>query len=210
MAYKNRLKNFVKTIGTSLDNKSRYYKLSHVTESILLEDKSGEELNSYIEDNYLIKESVNIGEVTNDLIMFKSCRDNIKADIENTNRILDSIRTFTIAFITTIVTLCVSINRHRLILKQIEFIISNAFVFYIIARLLISEFKIKRNSKFNNLKVINSIIYILENIKEDIYANPIEVYECRNSEVEVVNSIREKTEPRRYSIKVTEILENKK
>lgn len=210
MAYKNRLKNFVKTVETSLDNKSRYYKLSHVTESILLEEKSWEELNSYIEDNYLSEDLVNIGEVINDLIMFKSCRDNIKADIENTNRILDSIRTFTIAFITTIVTIFVSLYKQPLILKQMEIIIWNAFVFYIIVRLLISEFKIKKNVKFNNLKAMNSIIYILENMKEDIFANPIEEYERRDFEVEVDNLNGQVSKSRKYFIKVTESLENKK
>lgn len=62
-----------------------------------------------------------------------------------------------------------------------------------------------KRSESSKLKIINNAIYILEAIKDE---DMVEIPETRVFEVEVDNLVDQPSEPRKYSVKVKESLED--
>lgn len=228
MAYKNTLKGYLKFEETNeernwflkkFDIQGRYYHLSHS-----LKDKDDpqamdiKEIKEYIEDNYVNADFVNKHELINDLNIFKSLCEVLQ--------IKDKKDGFLMNFISLLITIIsiasavavgfLSVNKDVVKLKfcnankfymiNMDFVINNikillgAAAFYIILYFL----RVSKRSGLNKLKTINHVIFTLEAIKENLVEVPVTRFE-----VVVDNLIGEISEPRKYSVNVSEILEDK-
>lgn len=198
MKYKSDLKKNLQTI--KLVRKNISYNLSFNKVKDLKKFKRLEIL-KYINDYYINEKELKKEDLMNDLIAFKTYKDELELIVENQNVFFS-----VLALLLALLAIATSLKSERLSdgIALVIFIILLVLIGLIFGAYLI--FRENKESDFNKLKVVNNAIHILEDIKEDM----VEVPETWNIDVEVVNSIGEKTGSRKYSIKVTESLENKK
>lgn len=198
MKYKSDLKKNLQTI--KLVRKNISYNLSFNKVKDLKKFKRLEIL-KYINDYYINEEELKKEDLMNDLIAFKTYKDELELIVENQNVFFS-----VLALLLALLAIATSLKSERLSDGK-------AFVIFIILLVLIGLifgayliFRENKESDFNKSKVVNNAIHILETIKE----NMVEVPQTWNFDVEVDNLIGQVSKSRKYSIKVTESLENKK
>ena len=186
---------------------------------------SKKEIEDYI-DNYYIKEE-NIGEedLISDLITCKSYKEKLELSFKLDGLVLSCLAIFTsiIAIMMSVILTVADTN--------IELSISGSDITGNIISLAAGTKTISDGSKFlvcfipvifiilikwigeaiptNKINSLNNAIYILESIKEDIEKNPIEIPDTKKFDIEIDNLEDQSSEPRKYSINVNEILEDK-
>lgn len=191
MAYKSDLKKNLRSL--KLVDKNISYNLSFNNVKDLKKFKRLEIL-EYINDYYINEKEFKKEELINDLIAFKTYKDDLKLIVENQS-VFFSVLTLLLALLAIATSL------------ESEHIPDGiALAIFIILLVLIAlifgtymNLRENKESDFNKLKVVNNAIHILEAIKEDMVEVP-EIFD-----VEVKNLNGEKAEPRRYSVKVRKV-----
>lgn len=157
-----------------------------------------EDMEDYLKSNYLGKEFIKKDKIINDLVIFKTLRDELEISIRNNNIFSE--------FISSIITVFIAIATSDYA-KEEGFLKSAIIIFlgytFIKYAMLIVITGNKSDSK--KLVCVNKIIYTLESIKDNL----VEVPETKKFEVEVDNVVDQVSEPRKYSVKVKESLEDK-
>lgn len=226
MAYKNTLKGSIKKVLFEKNKKNRKYQLSYEIE--INENKkttnnpiemSFEDFYKYAEDYYVDNYYIYRGDIENDLVVFKTYREDMEISIAKDSFLLNCISVLIAIFAIIAV---MNTNKNSIIIGKLEksgffkaclreietnngfFIVAGFFTLATI--LLIGFLLLTRNAKYyypNRIKSVNNVIFTLEAISENVVKVP-DPKEC-NLEV----SIAEKgTPPRVYSVNVNEILED--
>lgn len=188
---------------SKLSANSSTFKLSYGSNRDLKKKKVNE-IEEYIEYNYTETNCFELDKLINDLNAFKAYRDNLYLNIQFESNLL-TLASLIIAFLTaTLMPKNISVERTVSILKIILYIITG-IVIYVYLKYF------ERLSCFKSIKidVVNNGIYILESIRDDIYNNPIQVPKTREFDIEVDNVVGQVSEPRNYSVKVKESLEDR-
>lgn len=256
MSYRNAFKENLKTETIERNGKSRTYELSYEFEKIITSDGDTSETNKceeskiktcckkiitsptemdnediicYIQKKYLNQLYIEKDMLINDLVIFKTYRDNLEIETENDKDfpiLLSTFLTVYIAFLSMEIadktiyleeffklkeankdTTAIS-NKLSKTSGNILAIISVILIISVIVVSFLS-FRNGRKSKRNKLKTLNDAIYILEAIRDDIYNDPIKVSGTRKFDIEIDNVVDQASEPRKYSFKIDEILEEK-
>lgn len=182
------------------------------------------EIEDYINSHYVDQEYIEKSKITNDLVIFKTYRDDLEIDADNDGKfpnLLSTMMTVFIAFLSLEIAdksyylaefskrkeanLDVSMISERFHhIDGVILAIVTVIIMISLFKVLFFALRIGKKSIINRLKTVNNVIYILEAIKEDM----IEVPDSK--ECNLVVSIAEKgTPPRVYSVNVNEILEDK-
>lgn len=227
MKYKNTLKDYLKFAETSeeqgfligkLYTQGRYYNLSHSFGNKKdPQEMNIQEIKKYIEDNYVNSEYINKYELINDLNIFKAFREEIKIKGES-----DKFYTDTLSLMITVFSIFSAVAVGLLSVKEdivkennfnidtfyatnFNFVYNSIKIILIMALFYFGVYylRVYRKSGLNKLKTINHVIFTLEFIEENLVEVP------EDFDVEVKKLTGEKAEPRRYYVKVKEILEDK-
>lgn len=201
MAYKNRLEGYLK-ISKLRRYKERIYSFSYKTE-VNIFYSSIDDICEYIETNYTDKSTINLGNLLNDLTLFKTTKDELELRIKKEEQFS--------GVISYVYTLFVSLLAVSLNTSNLKLIVNGMINMGMLLILLFGLYKINTSKKnfYGKLETVSNAIYILESIRDDIYNNPIKVPEIKKFEVEVDNVVGQISEPRKYFVKVKESLEDK-
>lgn len=216
---------------------ARYYHLSnvkHETSSFFEEligsdsysKKDPQEMNivemrNYVKKNYVCASYIDKSRLINDLNIFKTYRDNILIDIESDKMFSDLltniITIFSISIAVAVGYLSVS-NEASDILGLKKYFYSSNYRYSLWSLIILTLFaiglfvsyfiKINESSKLNKQRTINNIVIILESIRDDIYNDPIKVPGTRKFDIEIDNVVDQASEPKKYSFKIDEILDD--
>lgn len=236
MEYKNKLKDKIENVliektkifKINIPKRDREYKLSYEIETHKNKgttnnprEISFETFYKYVKRFYVEQDYIDIGKIENDLVVFKTYKEDMEISLANDVFLLNclSILIAVFALIVAITTNKTSIIIGKLekggffkaLFREIEnnnefFTVTGLFT---LACILLIAFLLSiwsSKSYFpNRIKSVNNVIFTLEAIKENL----VEVPETRNFEVAVDSLIGEKSETRKYSVKVRESLEDK-
>ena len=197
MEYRSDLKKHLKTAKIEKNNFS--YELSYEKGENLKKLKTDEIL-KYVNDNYINDKDFKKENLINDLICFKTYKDDLEKDIRNQNifsEFLSSVSTIAIGILTSEKT------------KSIEdiMLVLIVFVTYTSLRYTFLYIATGRKSASNKLVTVKNSIYILETLKDEMVAEN-KVFDTKNFNLEVIDA-DEVIEPNIYSVKVRESLEDK-
>ncbi|MDU4045335.1 MAG: hypothetical protein E7H35_00235 [Peptoniphilus harei] len=182
------------------------------------------EIEDYINSHYVDQEYIDKTKITNDLVIFKTYRDDLKIDTENDGKFPNLLSTFMTVYIAFLSLEIADKSNYfaelsRLKEKKVDnsviaemsekihqisgniLVIISIIILISLFTLLFSVIRTGKRSNTNRLKVVNNVIYILESIKENL----VEVPDTKEYSIEVSNS-EEGIEPSIYSIHVKEIL----
>lgn len=160
-----------------------------------------EQITKYISKKYIEVDKFDCkGQLLNDLIIFKTYRDELKLTVED--------QTFFISILAIAVSLIAIVQ--SLDKAYINKIIKiNALTLFVVLTILVLGlyfyYRVRENSDFNKLKYINNAIYILEAIEQNL----VEVHGTRKFDIEIDNVVDQASEPKKYSFKIDEINEEK-
>lgn len=173
----NCIQRIIRKIFKRLKRKSEvWYSLSYDEEKHRYFDKNF--LLNYLRVNYLNNNDIKPTKLSNDLITFKTYKDQLVSEQQNSS-LFEKILTTSFAIVSILIaigfgflgfkdvigkTLTASIFNN--ILYAIKLLLIT-FVIYI----MFYVWRINNNSKLNSLKIINNAIYTLETIKEDMDRN---------------------------------------
>lgn len=159
----NELKKKLRTI--KLVDKKVSYELSYDKTKDLKNFKRIEMLD-YINGYYINGDDLEIEKLINDLITFKTYKDELNLIIENQNAFFG-----VLALLLAILSISTSFKQDHLsniialaILVILGLLVILIFVTYI-------NFRENKNSNFNKLKVVNNAIHVLEDIRDYDYNN---------------------------------------
>lgn len=164
------------------------------------------EIEDYINSHYVDQEYIDKTKITNDLVIFKTYRDDLKIDTENDGKfpnLLSIIMTVYIAFLSLEIADRSNYFSELFRLKEKKadnsmiaemsekihqvsgniLVIISIIILISLFTLLFSVIRTGKRSKTNRLKVVNNVVYILEAIKENLVEVP------ENFDVEVKNLI---------------------
>ena len=167
-----------------------------------LGNKKVEEIEDYIEENYIKNDTVEYENLIKDLISFKAFKRELEGKINDRKEIFGLLAVVAAILAVMMEPVQISDETRFFIMVLICGILLATF-YYLLWRFMLRE----KNSKYNKIYSVNYAISILEAIKEDIYARFDKVLETKEFNLEVSNA-DECIEPNFYSIKVREILEN--
>lgn len=153
-----------------------------------------EDMEDYLKSNYLGKEFIKKDKIINDLVIFKSYRDELEINIRNEN-ILNEFLSNTIAVFIGMLSLIIVSNKIAVVV---------ILFFYIFFRSVLLAVTTGKKSDSSRLKTINKIIHTLEAIKENL----VEVSDSNECDLKV-SIAEEGTPPSVYFVNVSEILEDK-
>lgn len=233
MSYRNVFKGNLKAETIGENEKSRTYKLSYEfknsDEKIITSptDMEIRDIADYIQKKYLDEPTIEKVKLINDLVVFKTYRDNLDIEIKNEDifpNLLSGFMTVYIAFLSVEIA-----DKNNYLTKILKFVdkekdidqetiekileytknglILLVFIFVIVLIItLISLFRTSKKSNSNKLKTVDNAIHILEALKDEmVKENKIH---GTTYEVNVDNLVDEKSEPRKYLVEVNEILED--
>ncbi len=232
MAYKNTLKGSINKVlfeKIKILNKTkqdRIYSLSYKIKSTKNNkitnnprEMSFEDIYIYTRKFYVKKDYIDRGKLENDLVIFKTLKEDLEISI---NKDIFLVNCFSILTAVFAVMAAVDNNKPRIFTGKFSLsglfkmcLIeqksnSDAFIiigFYSLLTILLIAFLLgswASKSYFpNKIKSVNHAIFTLEAIKENLVEVP------ENFDVEVKKLTGEKAEPRKYSVKVKESLEDK-
>lgn len=168
-----------------------------------LGNKKVEEIEDYIEEYYINKDTIEYENLIKDLISFKAFKRDLEGKINDKREIFGLLAVAAAIFAVMMEPDQISDETKFFFMALIAGILYATFI-YFLWRFMLKE----KNSKYNKIYSVNYAISILEAIKEDIYARSERVLETKEFNFEVSNS-DECIEPNIYSVKVKESLEDK-
>lgn len=199
MAYKSELKKKLRTV--KLVDKKISYELSY-DKTKNLKKFNRLEILEYINNNYINDEELKKEDLINDLIAFRSYKEELDLVVENQNDFFS-----VLSLLLAICAIAYS-GGHEYLTDCEAFKI---FVILIALTLLIfgtyMNFRENKNSDFNKLKVLNNAIHVLEALKEEI-VDENKILETKKFNLEVSDA-EKGIDPNIYSVKVRESLEDK-
>lgn len=224
MEYKSDLKKHLKTAKLKSNNIS--YELSY--EKVKdLNYLNIEEILRYINDNYINDKKLKKEDLINDLIAFKSYKDEIEVHFKIQD-LFEKVNSFQITVFFTLISLIVAFIQ---ISSSIAMFITDKasdksffkeslsniqicliFIIYVLIVIIIANMiyyfiRNRKNSKYNKLMTINNAIHILEALKDEM-VDENKILENKDFNL-VVNNVEGDIEPYIYSVKVRESLERK-
>lgn len=214
MAYKNTLKDYL-TFEKLKEDKSKIDKYFNQEREYQLSFKSDNYENNphhmtiknvidYVQTNYVEQDTIEKGNLINDLVVFKTCRDNIELGIDDQGFIINilAIQIATYAVIVSIV--CKDMD-----LSETNFPIVLLSVLILVLDYLYMRFRSCKSSQYSKLRTINDVVHTLEAIKENLVAIP----DSKEFEIEVKSKISQKSDEcmdsKKYILKFAESLEDK-
>ena len=126
----------------------------------------GQEMLNYINDYYINGVDLEIDKFINDLITFKTYKDELDLIVENKNAFYS-----VLAVLLALLAIATSVKSGR-IPDKIAVIIY--IILFVLIVLIFGEYiylRVNKKSNFNKLKVVNNVIYFLEAIRDDYYTN---------------------------------------
>lgn len=126
----------------------------------------GQEMLNYINDYYLNGVDLEIDKFINDLITFKTYKDELDLIVENKNAFYS-----VLAVLLALLAIATSVKSGR-IPDKIAVIIY--IILFVLIVLIFGEYiylRVNKKSNFNKLKVVNNVIYVLEAIRDDYNNN---------------------------------------
>lgn len=190
MAYKNTLKDSLKMVSVT-ENKdnlfkrffcdkdfyeTRYYELSHNIDDFNgdLDELEYEDLKKYIIDYYINNDNIYKGDILNDLVVFKTYRDNLQLRLKHYD-ILINLSTILIAY-SSLYT-AIKLNKAGQVIihlpcnKSLDIVNLLGLLgwFGAVLSLIIFCLWNRKDLPPNKINNINNTIYILEAFKEDMY-----------------------------------------
>ncbi|WP_282924753.1 hypothetical protein [Peptoniphilus genitalis] len=199
MGYKNNLGK--KLIIKNCSDFDSSHKLAYGKNKIL--SKKVEEIEDYIEENYIKKDTIDYENLIKDLISFKAFKRELEGKISDMREIFALLAVVAAILAVMMEPEQISDETSFSIMVLISGILLATF-YYFLWRFMLRE----KNSKYNAIYSVSYAISILEAIKEDIYIHPEKVLETKEFNFEVSNA-DECIEPNIYSVKVKESLEDK-
>ena len=235
MAYKNTLKGSInkvlfekfKFLNIEKTKQDRIYSLSYKIKSTKNNkitnnprEMSFEDFYKYAEDHYVDNYYIYKGDIENDLVVFKTYKEDMEISIAKDSFLLNCISILIAIFAIIAV---MNTNKNSIIIGKLEksgffkaclreiendngfFIVAGFFTLATI--LLVGFLLLTRSSKYyypNRIKSVNNVIFTLEAIRKNVVEVP-DPKEC-NLEVSIAE---EGTPPSVYSVNVSEILEEK-
>lgn len=185
-----------------------WYSLSYDKEKHKYFDKNF--LLRYLRDNYLNnKDDIEPTKLSNDLITFKTYRDQLVFEQQNYS-LFEKFLTTTIAIVPILIATGFGFLNFKdvkdkkltaSIFNNILYAIKVLLIIYVIY-IIFYTLRISNNSKLNSLKVINNVIYTLETIKEDMYRNG---NWCTESD-EIISSVNDKLDDGNLGAESDEII----
>lgn len=167
----------IRKIFKRLKGKSEvWYSLSYDEEKHRYFDKNF--LLNYLRDNYLNNKDIEPTKLSNDLIAFKTYRDQLVFQKQNSS-LFEKILTTTFAIVSILIAIGFGFLNFKdvigktltaNIIHDILYTIKLLLITYVIY-IIFYAWRINNNSKLNSLKIINNAIYTLETIKEDMDRN---------------------------------------
>lgn len=173
----NFIQRFIRKRPKRLKRKSEvWYSLSYDEEKHRYFDKNY--LLNYLRDYYLNNNDIKPTKLSNDLITFKTYKDQLVFQKQNSS-LFEKILTTIIAIVSILIAIgfgflgfkdVIGKTLTASIFKNILYAII-LLLFTTVIYIMFYAWRISNNSKLNSLKVINNAIYTLETIKEDKYRN---------------------------------------